>query len=979
MVKVDTNGNFISAGPGGSAGLNDPGTNGIVKRIALNTTQDAKAGIDFVAPGGSILGNAGTASAFDHVPVPCSAGQAGTGILANGASTGCVDIALQTELDTGLTGKQPISGSLTTLGTKNVLGNGSDVRLSTGTFTANDLVKVDASGNLISGGQGVAIGDGDKGDVIVSGTGTVWTVDTGVITNAKLATMPTANFKGRVTAGTGAPEDLTGTQATGLLDVFTTSAKGLVPAPGASSTTNYLRADGTWAAPAGAGGGPSTDDMQAVADRGRTINNATSPATAFRVGGTTNYLLFYNGTVGLNPVGDFNFQSADNFSIGFQDAAATDMLRINEADKTATFSGLTQVTNQGVEFTNVNTIFTCSVGKYAIYPSRAAGKFKQCVNGVESDLGTASDTTTPTVSSCSFSNVRDTSFNMTCTITDPGSSTWTAKVRYCTSAGCTAGGSGTATAPVSCGATCTVNVTGLQTWVNPYYLRMDATDAGLNTGSSAENQQATPKVYYVAQSGSNGNSCTTAHNSGGAKQTIANAVACLNPGETLLIRGGTYAEMLNDSIPSGTSWAAPVTVQAYYGETVTLQPAAGVDGVIWFSGNDTQYIEIRDLHLHAAQSTPIRIGTAGTPVFGNAAHHIRIRNCEMWGGAGGGGSGNGITIRPFATDNEIIGGSVHDNGTNNLDHGIYIEDDRNVVDGVTIYNNQGYGVHVYTSPPGDAADNNVIKNSIIYSNMAFGILLGPGTGSKAWNNILYDNGGGISMNNGGQNSSAWNNTIHANVVKQSLNPGGTFKQYDGNCIFMNNTSGSLSQNNICYQNAINTVFVAGGAGSESFNMVSGNPLFTDATNHDYTLSSNSSPAVGTGTSRSGDFTTDIIGTPRPQGTNWDKGAYERIGGTLMSTDLAVTDCVAGPLRESTLDLACTLRGTLAVRFNTHVPFCFGQGCTPGQLTDLLPPELRGLFPSFSPDAAPVTIPSLPTESPPRAEIPAEQPTPAVEE
>ncbi len=78
-------------------------------------------------------------------------------------------------------------------------------------------------------------------------------VATGTLTNAKLATVSTATLKGRATAGTGAPEDLTGTQATALLDVFGTAVKGLAPASG-GGTANFLRADGTWAAPAGGGG-----------------------------------------------------------------------------------------------------------------------------------------------------------------------------------------------------------------------------------------------------------------------------------------------------------------------------------------------------------------------------------------------------------------------------------------------------------------------------------------------------------------------------------------------------------------------------------------------------------------------------------------------------------------------------------------------------------------------------------------------------
>jgi hypothetical protein len=90
---------------------------------------------------------------------------------------------------------------------------------------------------------------------------TALTIANDAVSNAKLANMATATIKGRTTAGTGDPEDLTATQATALLDTFTSGAKGLAPASG-GGTTNFLRADGTWAA-AGGGGG--------AFDYGRTI------------------------------------------------------------------------------------------------------------------------------------------------------------------------------------------------------------------------------------------------------------------------------------------------------------------------------------------------------------------------------------------------------------------------------------------------------------------------------------------------------------------------------------------------------------------------------------------------------------------------------------------------------------------------------------------------------------------------------------
>lgn len=93
-----------------------------------------------------------------------------------------------------------------------------------------------------------AIPDGDKGDITTSTGGDVWQINAGAVgtteladkaaTNAKLADMATARIKGRATAGSGAPEDLTGAQVTAMLDAFvgdtgSGGTKGLTPAPGA--------------------------------------------------------------------------------------------------------------------------------------------------------------------------------------------------------------------------------------------------------------------------------------------------------------------------------------------------------------------------------------------------------------------------------------------------------------------------------------------------------------------------------------------------------------------------------------------------------------------------------------------------------------------------------------------------------------------------------------------------------------------------
>lgn len=61
--------------------------------------------------------------------------------------------------------------------------------------------------------------DGDKGDVTVSGGGTVWTIDSNAVTFPKMQEIATERFLGRMTAGPGLIELLTKAQAQGALDI----------------------------------------------------------------------------------------------------------------------------------------------------------------------------------------------------------------------------------------------------------------------------------------------------------------------------------------------------------------------------------------------------------------------------------------------------------------------------------------------------------------------------------------------------------------------------------------------------------------------------------------------------------------------------------------------------------------------------------------------------------------------------------------
>ena len=159
---------------------------------------------------------------------------------------------------TGL-GGQPLATNLTSLAGLSYASTSFVKMTGTGVFALD-------TNTYITGNQTITL----SGNVTGTGTTSITTtIGANVVTNAMLAQVATSTIQGRVTAGTGNIETLTGTQATTLIDTFTSTLKGLAPASG-GGTTNFLRADGTWATPGGGGGGVT----QIVAGTNVTISPA---------------------------------------------------------------------------------------------------------------------------------------------------------------------------------------------------------------------------------------------------------------------------------------------------------------------------------------------------------------------------------------------------------------------------------------------------------------------------------------------------------------------------------------------------------------------------------------------------------------------------------------------------------------------------------------------------------------------------------
>lgn len=132
-----------------------------------------------------------------------------------------------------------------------------------------------ASGNLLVGSAGnVATSVAMSGDATIVASGAL-TIANNAVSNAKLAQMVQGTIKGRAaSSGTGDPVDLTPTQATAILNNFVGDSgaggtKGLVlaPAAGDAAAGKFLKADGNWTVPAGAGDvtGPASSTDEAIA------------------------------------------------------------------------------------------------------------------------------------------------------------------------------------------------------------------------------------------------------------------------------------------------------------------------------------------------------------------------------------------------------------------------------------------------------------------------------------------------------------------------------------------------------------------------------------------------------------------------------------------------------------------------------------------------------------------------------------------
>jgi serralysin len=385
-------------------------------------------------------------------------------------------------------------------------------------------------------------------------------------------------------------------------------------------------------------------------------------------------------------------------------------------------------------------------------------------------------------------------------------------------------------------------------------------------------------IHYVATNGSD----SASGSSSAPWKTIAHAMqsSVVKPGDTVMVRPGTYNDPYGIAMKSGSS-AGYITLKSEVPRAALIRTTAFA-GVYMSSYNILDGFDIQG---------------PGHGIFNKELHHIVIRNNYVHDC---GNSGMGAMHSDFVT---IEGNEINKCASQTWDSGISIYEPRNITGDTTT---AGYRI--------------IIRNNISHHNFQQGGPYTDGNGiimddfhndqmgganypfpSLVEGNVLHNNGGkGIAVhwsdhvtvrnntsyfNNRDNKNTAtykgelsqwqcrdnlWVNNIavadrNVNSTNQAISVGGG----SSNTTFVNNLTfnGTVGQSSVFIESGSS---ISAAAANNKFGV---NPLFVNAASGDFRVQS-SSPAVNAGTSDYGVGSFDLSGAPRVNGII-DIGAYEQ--------------------------------------------------------------------------------------------------------
>ena len=348
------------------------------------------------------------------------------------------------------------------------------------------------------------------------------------------------------------------------------------------------------------------------------------------------------------------------------------------------------------------------------------------------------------------------------------------------------------------------------------------------------------RTLHVAPSGDDGNS--------GAPEsplrTIQKAAEVARAGDTVLVRAGVYRGLLL------------LRISGEPGKPITFKNAPGERPVV--DGEGRGRIELQSeqgwqkpIGWITVEGFEARNGWDGIKFYN--AHHIVLKGNSIHDNANQGILGNGHHVR---IEGNIIAhnGFKPDNEKSNKEHGIYATGTDFEIVGNVIHSNRAYGIQVagYPFKPDRHAGPEfaearrwlISHNTIAFEQNRSGIVIWQpdATDCVIENNIFYRNA--VTLGRGDCQGIDFAGAGGGHVIRSNLffGPGRT----------------SISGKTGDY--------------TASDNLEDKDPLFKDADRLDFHLRKGS-PAIDSGNAH-GPVSTDLEGTPRPQGKARDMGAFE---------------------------------------------------------------------------------------------------------